>query len=124
MSNLVIATVNPFNSGNPDKNGKSPVILNVVSGKAPNRNVLSGTVAENAGIETGKSYIFRWREIDPNEYGRQFRWTVVSEISGLELIKASQELGEANVFDVAAQGQSSQELETAPEFQEQTNGTK
>ena len=100
LNELIIAGVNNFTSGKSDKNGKEPIILNVVAGKFPNRNVLSGTVAENLGVQVGKSYIFQVREVESNAYGRQFVYTVVSEINGLDLIKATKELGMAQMIEV------------------------
>lgn len=101
---LVVVSVNHFNSGTEDKNGKKPVILNVLAGKAPNRIVLSGTVAENAGFQVGNSYLAQCREIDPNEeYGRQFVWNAIQKCSIVDILDAKKTLGAPNVFDAAVE---------------------
>lgn len=118
LNELIIAGVNNFTSGKTDKNGKSPVVLNVVAGTFPNRNVLSGTVAESLGIQVGKSYIFSVREVEESaEYGRQFVYTVVSEISGLDLIKASKELGQATLINVDVKSTKDVFANAASEFE-------
>lgn len=100
----IIASVNRFNQGSTDKNGKEPVILNVVSGKCPNRNVISGTVAESMGIEVGKTYLFHVREGEPDaQYGRRFVFSSLKEMSALEIIQGQALLGASEVFDVAEQ---------------------
>lgn len=109
FNSLVIVTVNYFTNGALDKNGKQPVILTVVAGKAPNRTVLSGTVAESAGFEVGKSYLANCRETAPDEqYGRQFRWTKISEATVMDVIEGTKMLGEPQIFDVSAS------VETSP----------
>lgn len=100
FNSIIIASVNAYTQGTPDKNGKAPIILNIVSGECPNRNVLSGTVAESLGIETGKTYMFSVREVEANEYGRQFVYGLLSELRGIEILQASKELGPAKVFSV------------------------
>lgn len=102
----VIVAVKSYNQGEPDKNGKSPVILLVQAGKAPNRIVLSGTVAENAGFEVGKTYLAQCREIEPDEqYGRQFTWTALKEAEMAEILSAEKLLGKPDVFDAAKETQ-------------------
>lgn len=101
-----LVKVNHFTSGSLDRNGKQPVILSIIAGKSPNRNVLSGTVAENAGFEVGKTYLASVREVEPNEYGRQFVWEKLGEPSTLEIIEVSDKLGEPQVFDVGVKANS------------------
>lgn len=104
----VIVAVRNYNQGEPDKNGKTPVILLVQAGKAPNRIVQSGTVAENAGFEVGKTYLAQCREIEPDEqYGRQFTWTALKEADMSEILSAEKLLGKPQVFDAAEEGSSS-----------------
>jgi hypothetical protein len=82
-----------------DKNGHYPVILQVFAGKAPNRIVISGTVAINGGLIPGKSYIAQCREQEYNEeYGRQFIWTALSEMSVMDILTAPKALGKPFVF--------------------------
>jgi len=110
FNSIVAASVNNFN-GNLDKNGKNPVILNVIAGKFPNRNVLAGTIAENLGIEVGKSYLFSVREVESNEHGRQFIYSKLKELSAMEIVDTFKNLGQAEMFAVeevsvnAVQGQ-------------------
>lgn len=102
FSGMIIASVNDFTNGTPDKHGKAPVILNVVAGKCPNRHVLSGTVAENMKIEVGNTYLFNVREgAEDAEYGRQFVFNKLKELSVHEIVSAASTLGEAQMFDVA-----------------------
>lgn len=90
-----VAICSPFNGKGvtADKNGKLPVVLQPISGTSPRGlNVLSGTVAENSGFEPGKTYgvIATERPAD-EEYGRQFSFTKVGEVSAIEAM--SQPLG-------------------------------
>ena len=84
-----------------DSNGMLPVILNIVAGKSPNRNVLSGTVASKAGFQPGKTYLAQVTETAPDEkYGRQFNWLVLKELAALEIVDAQIKLGAAHMFEV------------------------
>lgn len=114
LNEIILVSANPFNQGTPDKNGKMPIILNVIAGKSPNRLVLSGTVAESIGLTVGKSFLMQVREVEPDpQYGRQFNHQVLGEItSALDLIKASKELGTAQVFSVDADEPGSTTAET------------
>ena len=97
---MIIASVNPFTKGAADKNGKMPVILNVVAGTCPIRNVLAGTIAESLKIEEGKTYLFSVREGEANEYGRTFVYSKLKELNAMEIVGAAKELGEAKIFAV------------------------
>ena len=72
-----------------DKNGKNPVYLTYISGsQLPEKaRVLSGTIAENLGLEVGKSYIVNTEagEVHP-DYGQQYSHTVVAEMQASDLI--------------------------------------
>ena len=104
FNGMIVASVNAFTKGEADKNGKNPVILNVIAGKCPNRNVLSGTVAENIGLELGKTYLMSVREGEPDAtYGRQFVYSKLSELKGVEIIQTAKEVGPSSVFDIAAE---------------------
>lgn len=98
----VLVKVNKFNNGRTDINGKDSVILQPVAGKCPNRMVLSGTVAEISGFEVGKTYLANVRETEASEdYGRQFRWSVIAEAKGFnDILDAQERLGKPDVFDV------------------------
>lgn len=105
----VLVKVNTFNSGRTDINGKDPVILQPIAGKSPNRMVLAGTIAETAGFEVGKTYLANVRETESNEYGRQFRWSVIAEAAGFnDILDAQERLGSPVVFDVDAKVEEAQ----------------
>ena len=108
FNSLVLATVSTFN-GNVDKNGKTPIILNILAGKCPNRNVLSGTIAERMNLKVGKSYLFQVREIDSNEFGRQFVYTVAGEATIMDILTGSTTLGQPEIFSVDTSKQSTPE---------------
>jgi hypothetical protein len=101
FTGMIIASVNTFSKGTIDKNGKLPVILNVVAGRFPNRNVLSGTVAESTGLEVGKTYLLSVREGEPSDqYGRQFVYNKLKELDAMEIVDAASKIGSATVFNV------------------------
>ena len=100
FNSLCIVSVNTFSKGNADKNGLLPVILNVVAGKSPNRTVLSGTVAEMNGFETGKTYLASVREVEANEYGRQFVWAKLKEVLAVEIVEAASKMPKAEIFSI------------------------
>lgn len=103
LSEMFVGQVSEFNQGNSDKNGLMPVIITNVAGKCPNRNVLSGTIAQNLEIETGKTYLFQVRETKTSEkYGRQFAYTSLKELGAMEIVNAAQGLGKAEMVDVTA----------------------
>lgn len=123
MNNLVIVSVSKFQGENAqaDKNGLDSVYLTPIAGKAPNRNVLAGTVAMNTGLEVGKSYLTKYTRIDDDpEYGPQYSWTKVSEVSDpLQIIQAEATLGAGMLFDVERAGsQTPAQRATADEVQE------
>lgn len=106
FNSLFVGTVRLFTGSTedpatPDKNGKMPVIINVVAGSAPNTRVLSGTVAERAGFEHGKSYLINSTEGTPDEeYGRRFTFDPAKEMDAMEIINAVDKLGQAVIVDV------------------------
>jgi len=84
-----------------DKNGEMPVILDVVAGKCPNKRVLSGTVADRAGMESGKAYLMKAEEIEEDpENGRQFRYISFEDIVFSELLEAMSHFGAPQTIDV------------------------
>jgi hypothetical protein len=99
-----------FNSGKTDKNGETPVLLNVLAGKAPNRTVISGTIAKRNGYELGKMYIVQITEgkEDP-QYGRQFNINKISECSVTEMFSAIKGFGAAEIFTVGQEQDASVE---------------
>lgn len=103
-SGLAIVAVSTFQGkdAQPDVNGFNSIYLTPVAGVIPNRNVLAGTVAKNSGFEEGKSYLAKFVRLeDDPTYGAQFGWTKVSEVTNpMDIIKAEQELGAGNIYDV------------------------
>lgn len=71
-----------------DKNGKAPVALQPISGTSPRGlNILSGTVAEQQGFVPGKTYgVMATERPTDEEYGRQFNYTKIGELSALEVM--------------------------------------
>lgn len=106
FNSLFVATARNFTGSNedpatPDKNGKMPIILNVVAGRAPSTRVLSGTVAERAGFVVGKSYLVNSTEGEPDEeYGRRFTFDATKELDAMEILSAVDKLGIAQIVDV------------------------
>ncbi len=115
----VAVTVKNFMRGNVDRNGKNPVMLVNMAGKMPNRNVLSGTVAENQGFELGKTYLARVREVESNNYGRQFNWTSVKELDALEILDMEDRLGSPEVINVDNEEETQKETENETEKEQQ-----
>jgi hypothetical protein len=113
MNTIFIATARDFAMGSPDKNGNSPIILNVIAGKAPNRTVLAGTIAETEGFEVGNAYMVKCAEQESNEYGRQFRFTKISQVDALEVLNAAEKLGEAQIINVEGETTVGEAVEVA-----------
>ncbi len=118
FNGIVAATVSQFNSGKADKNGLMPVILIPVAGRIPNRNVLSGTVADNMGVEIGSTYLFKITEVEPDkEYGRRFTYTPLSKLGVLEILEAQQKLGDGIIFSVDTEDNSEPKVAEISEFE-------
>ena len=102
-----------------DKNGLQPVMLRPIAGNVPNKNVISGTVAERGGFREGKSYLVNILETESNEYGRNFQFQAISELSALEIITSLTTLGKANLVDVTKQPAATEDfskIEADPEL--------
>ena len=103
---LAIVSVSNYRGENAkiDSNDLMPVYLNPICGNIPDRNVLPGTIARNAGFEEGKSYLAKWTRLeDDAEYGVQYGWTKVNEITDpLAIINAEAQLGAGRVFKVSS----------------------
>lgn len=99
---IVVSVTNFSGTTTPDKNGKSSVMLQCIAGKMPNRNVLSGTVAERAGFEVGKTYLVQCRERGYDQvFGTDFTFVKIQELtSGLDIIKATKELGAPEIITI------------------------
>ena len=82
-----IAVAKVFNGGEVDKNGKSPIVLQPLSGTSPRGlNVLSGTVAESQGFIPNKTYGVIATEREQYEGKRQFNFSLVGEVSTLDAL--------------------------------------
>jgi len=102
----MVATVNEFqgSTANPakaDKNGLMPVIFDVLAGSCPSKIVLSGTIAERSGFEVGKIYAIQVRERTADEYGRQFSYNKIGEVSALDALNVESILGAPIIVDVS-----------------------
>ena len=84
-----------------DKNGIENVFLTVVAGKIPNQAiVVSGTVAEKAGLTIGSTKLVMVNERDEDPvYGRQFSHTVLGDVAPSEILGLRRELGNPVVVD-------------------------
>jgi hypothetical protein len=101
FNSIVLISVAPFTNGKLDKNGKQSMLLNVIAGKSPNRNVISGTVAENTGFEAGKLYLAQVREREADaKFGRQFSWIKLADASVADTLDSISKLGNAEIFNV------------------------
>lgn len=100
LNTMIVASVTGFSgTTTPDKNGAAPVMLQCMAGNMPNRNVLSGTVAQRAGFEIGKTYLVNVRESGYDEiFGPDFTYIKIMELTtGLDIVRASKELGEPRI---------------------------
>lgn len=101
FNSMCLVNATAFNNGKVDKNGESPVLLNVLAGKAPNRTVISGTIAKRNGFEVGKMYIVQITEGEPNEqYGRQFNINKIADVTVADMFTAIASLGKAEILSV------------------------
>lgn len=102
FNEMIVVAVTPFSgTDSTDKNGENPVMLQLLAGTMPNRNVLSGTVARRIGIEIGKSYLMNVREAGEDlDFGKDYTFTLIKEIDAIEAIRAKQLLGEPKIFTV------------------------
>lgn len=99
---IVVAVTNFSGTTTPDKNGASAIMLQCIAGTIPNRNVLSGTVAQRSGFEVGKTYLANVREAGYDDvFGPDYTFTKVMELtSGLDVVKAAKELGDPKIIQV------------------------
>lgn len=103
FNEMIVVSVTPFSgSTSTDKNNKSTVMLQCIAGKMPNRNVLSGTVAERAGFEVGKTYLAQVREVGfDKDYGPDFNYIMVKElVTGKDIAETSKRLGAPEILNV------------------------
>jgi hypothetical protein len=103
LNTMIVAAVTNFSgTTTPDKNGAVPVMLQCIAGTMPNRNVLSGTVAQRAGFDVGRTYLVNVRETGYDEvFGPDFTFVKIMELkSGLDIVQASKELGTPTILYV------------------------
>lgn len=103
FNEIIVGTITKYSgTTDTDKNGEEPIMIQCVAGKMPNRNTLSGTVGKRAGFEIGKTYLINVRKSGEDEqFGEDFTWLKMQEItSPLDVIKAKQELGEAQIITI------------------------
>lgn len=103
LNEMIVVAVTPFSgTSTPDKNSKYPVMLQCIAGTMPNRNVLSGTVAEKLGIEIGKSYLMQVRETGyDKQFGRDFTFVKIRELeTAADVVVTSKDLGKPNVIRI------------------------
>lgn len=105
LTTLFLATIKAFNGSTErpaedDKNGLSPVLIDLVAGTCPNKRVLSGTVAARAGLVVGKAYLMKCEERDADEYGRQFNFSSIMEVGAMEVLGAIAQFGTPKLIEV------------------------
>lgn len=102
LNSMAVVTVEKVNAGTTstgkeikafDKNEKQNVFLRPLAGTVPNRMFMPGTIAESSGFEVSKTYgiLVTERDEDP-QYGRQFDFRVVKEMSFMEAVQASEQM--------------------------------
>lgn len=104
INEMIVVTVTPFSgTTTPDKNGRYPVMLQCIGGTMPNRNVLSGTVADRAGIEVGKTYLMQVREAGTDlAYGQDFTFTKIKELtSGHDIAQTVKDIGSPRILTIS-----------------------
>lgn len=95
-----VCKVNQFNGSKDrpattDINGFAPVILVSHNGVLPtNARVISGTVAQRAGLVVGNNYAITvtMTHID-DQYGEQYQYDVIGEVSTMEVVTSKFEQG-------------------------------
>lgn len=101
---MIVVTVTPFSgTTTADKNGRYPVMLQCIAGTMPNRNVLSGTVADRAGIEVGKTYLMQVRESGNDlAFGQDFTFTKIKElVSGHDIAQTVKDIGSPRIVAIS-----------------------
>lgn len=103
FNEMIVVAVTPFSgTDSSDKNGENPVMLQCIAGKMPNRNVLSGTVAQRAGFEVGKTYLVNVRKNGTDKiFGEDFAFIKVKElVTGKDIIESVKDLGSAQILTI------------------------
>lgn len=103
LNEMIVVSVTPFNgTTTADKNGNLPVMLQCIAGRMPNRNVLSGTVAQRTGIEVGHTYLMQVREQGFDKtFGIDYTFIKIKELmNGVDIAQTCAELGEPQIIDI------------------------
>jgi hypothetical protein len=102
FSEMIVVTVTPYSgTTTADKNGLMPVMLQCMAGKMPNRNVLSGTVAERSGFHVGKTYLAQVREQGKDKvFGPAFTFVNMGELTPVDAVKACKDIGPPEILNV------------------------
>jgi hypothetical protein len=93
-----VASCKMFNQGEPDEQGKMPMVLVPTAGTSPRGiNVISGTSAELQGFEAGKCYavVANEREVyvkDSGEKVRSFDFNAIGQMTAMEAMLAGAQL--------------------------------
>jgi ribosomal protein S28E/S33 len=102
LNELVVVKTSAFQGEKKaDKNGMENIWLTPVAGKIPNQAlVISGTVADKAGLQAGQTLLVMINETASDAvYGRQFSHTVLGPVSVGDILPLRKELGAALVLD-------------------------
>ena len=106
FNSTVVVKVSPFQKEGKlaDKNGLPNVYLTAIAGQIPSTaQVVSGTVAERAGLKIGGTFLVMVSEgKEDAQYGRQFNHTVIGEVAAMEVVTLQKELGRPSVLDTKA----------------------
>lgn len=100
FNEIIVGTITKYSgTTDTDKNGEESVMIQCIAGKMPNRNTISGTVAKRAGFEVGKTYLINVRKAGEHvNFGEDFNWLKMQEISALDVIEAKEKLGEPQII--------------------------
>lgn len=101
LNGYAVVKASTMTTKNPDKNGFLPVILDVKGGSIPSYRTISGTIAQREGIYEDGVYLVEWKELPANEYGRQFQFSKLDELKGVEIIRTCKDCGPARLIDVS-----------------------
>ncbi len=103
LNEFVVVKVSAYKGEKPaDRHGVQNVWLTPLAGLLPNQAMVqAGTIAsqEDNKLEIGKTFLIQIveRKEDPT-YGRQFGFTVITEVQGTEVMGYSKELGKGRVL--------------------------
>lgn len=91
-----------------DKNGLQSIILTSLAGAIPSNRTISGTIADNLGIEAGGTYLVDYNEVAPvtvnGKLVRNFRFMnlIPGGVKSLaDIAYAKKEYGVGRVIDVS-----------------------